>query len=81
MDERLIGHAAGARQAAETGEQAGIDTNGDELLGKRGFRPAHASCALQLRIGGFRHVGEIDFAIGQVSRHRPCVLCGSLAAR
>lgn len=72
MDEGLVRFAAAAGEAAEAGEQARVNTNGDQLFGVAGFWPSDAAGALELRVGGFRNVGEINAAW----RNTPCAPCG-----
>ena len=70
MDECLVGFVLLGGEAAELGEQARVNTDGDELLGAAGSGASDAAGALQFFVGGFGDVGEIDFPFGPLAHAR-----------
>ncbi len=85
MDVGLVRLVLFGGEAAELGEQARGDADGDELFGVTGAGASDAAGTPEFLVGGFGNVGEINWTLfptsGAAIRRMLSALCGLPAAR
>jgi hypothetical protein len=76
VDEGLIGLGLFGGHAAELGEKARGDADGNQVFGVTRNGAADAPCTAELLVGGLGNIGKVELAIGQIL-HVLCALPGA----